>query len=207
MLLFLALDIYSQNFFGTLCPPLSDHLLIRTRGPSSGNFNLTVCGNVPPEKRMYPADVIFFRFFSNWAALRGTGFKLLYSFHSLGQMLQRSADGKWNCSVASWASMRVHFSCNLVVECAGGEDEQDCPYSSPLCEPGQFFLGHSCYTYMQAGEKSWDSASAQCQVSGSQLVSLNDMDEWRTVTRLLRQHGVLRVFTGLRSVSPALPLM
>nr|KAG5710814.1 hypothetical protein BaRGS_026965 [Batillaria attramentaria] len=33
-------------------------------------------------------------------------------------------DGKWNCSVPHWTQFRPHLTCNLELECAGGEDEQ-----------------------------------------------------------------------------------
>ena len=207
MFTFLALDIHNMVAAIRSCPHYKDHLLISTRGPSSSNLNLVICGNDPPKRKVYPADVISITFFTDWDKWRGIGFRLLYSFHRQGQTPEQFPDGTWNCSVASWASVQGHFPCNLVTECVGGEDEKDCPYSSPLCVQGEFFLGHSCYTYVRAGAMTWTSASAQCQMSGRHLVSLNDVNEWRRVTQTLRRYGVAQVYTGLRSAPPVLPLM
>ena len=208
MLTFVHLDlaVSKKKQTGDACAECGDRVVIETRGPSSANLNLTVCGSIAPERSVHPATVISVKFFAYWGRWRGTGFRLVYSFHSRGQAPVRFANGMWNCSVAYWSSIKDHFPCNLAKECVEGEDEQNCPYSSPLCETGQFNLGHSCYTYVKArAALSWNSASAQCQISGGQLVSLNDVVEWRNLTKLLLQHGVIRAYTGLRPASLALP--
>ena len=207
MLTFLALNMSEVKSGKKACYLQFDRIFITTRGLSSGNLTLIICGSDPPKEKLYTADVISVRFVTNWSDMRATGFRLLYSFHSRGETPEQLPNGTWNCSVQSWASVQDHFPCNLLTECAGGEDEADCPYSSPLCAQGEFFMGHSCYTYLRVGEISWKVASAQCQMKGSQLVSLNDMSEWRGVIQILRQYGVLQAYTGLRSTSPALPMM
>ena len=204
MLTFLGLDlaVLHKREIPAGCNGGNDLVVIEMRRSLSDILSITICGNIPPERLVYQADVISVRFVAYWGRCRGTGFRLLYSFHSQGQTLERFANGLWNCSVVSWSSIKDHFPCNLVKECVGGEDEEDCPYSSPLCEPGQFILGHSCYTYVKAREAlSWNSASAQCQIRGGQLVSLNGVTEWRNLTNMLQQFGVARVYTGLRSAS------
>ena len=207
MLTFLALHLARVKSSPLNCFLQFDRVFITTRGPSSGNLTLTICGSDPPKEKLYPADVISVRFVTKWSDMRATGFRLLYSFHSRGETPEQFANGTWNCSVGFWASFQDHFPCDLAMECARGEDEADCPYSSPLCVQGEFFLGHSCYTYGRAGEISWKVASAQCQMKGSQLVSLNDLSEWRDVVQILRQFDVKQAYTGLRSPLPALPLM
>ena len=212
MLSFLALDIYNvmvvnEVMQGANCHRMMSRIDITTRGPSSGNLTIGVCGHDPPAEKVYHASVIFVRFFSDWDKSRGTGFRLVYSVHQQGQTPERLANGLWNCSVPFWASVKIHFQCDLAKECAEGEDERDCPYSNPLCARGEFFLGHSCYTYGKVEPMSWKSASLQCQNRGAQLVSLNDVDEWRSVTGMLRQFDVVDVYTGLRDASPALPMM
>ena len=206
MLSFLALDLYN-SMEGKTCPRTMSKVDITTRGPSSGNLTLSVCGHDPPTEKVYHASVVFVRFFSDWNKRRGTGFRLVYSFHPEGQTPERLANGLWNCSVPFWDSIKIHFQCNLAKECEEGEDERDCPYSNPLCAHGDFFLGHSCYTYEKVGPISWKTASLQCQNRGAQLVSLNDVNEWKSVTEMLRQLNVVEVYTGLREVSPALPMM
>ena len=207
MLSFLALDIYNTMTSKWSCYENMDHVLIETRGSAYDSMNLTICRTESPEGKVYRADLIFVRFIADWDKLRGTGFRLLYSFHSQGQTPDQLASGTWNCSVAFWASVQDHFPCNLISECVEGEDEKDCPYSSPVCESGEFFLGHSCYKYVKAGKVSWKFASAQCRNRGSQLVSLNDVNEWANVAAVLRQNGVPKAYTGLRAASPALPMM
>ncbi|PVD35471.1 hypothetical protein C0Q70_02434 [Pomacea canaliculata] len=66
-----------------------------------------------------------------------TGFRLSFSFHALSALPQQLRDGRWNCSVPHWPDFRLHFPCNLVSDCVGGEDEVDCPYTSH-CIPDQF---------------------------------------------------------------------
>ena len=207
MLSFLALDISNVKIGKRSCNEKFDHVLMETRGLASGSMNFTICRTESLEGKVYRADVILIRFITDWNKQRGTGFRLLYSFHSQGQTPERLANGTWNCSVTFWASVQDHFPCNLISECVGGEDEKDCPYTSPLCEPGEFFLGHSCYKYVKEGADSWNFASAQCQNRDSQLVSLNDVNEWRRVEEMLQQHGVLKAYTGLRAASPVLPMM
>ena len=206
MLTFLAMDIVGNvKIYEGL---RWDHASLTTTGSSSGNFSMSVYGHHLPEGKVYHADVVLVSFFTDWDMQRATGFRLLYSFPSLEQMPERFADGTWNCSEEGWVSIRDHFPCNLVVDCVGGEDEQDCPYSSPLCGQGEFRLGHSCYAYVTAGELSWDSASAQCQIRGGQLLSMNDVTEWRNATEMLRQYRVAaRVYAGLQSASQGLPIM
>ena len=208
MLTFLHLDLatFKNKERSDICTKCGDRVVIKMRRPLSANLSLTVCSSIAPERSVHHATVISVKFFAYWGRWRGTGFRLLYSFHSQDQAPERFANGLWNCSLGSWSRFKNHFPCNLVKECVGGEDEQDCPYSSPLCEPGEFILGHSCYTYVKARAAiSWNSASAQCQISGGQLVSLNDVTEWRNLTTFLRQSGVIRAYVGLRSASPALP--
>ena len=59
-------------------------------------------------------------------------------------MLQQLPDGKWNCSVPYWPDFDVHFRCDLVVDCVGGEDEMDCPYSGH-CGLGRATIDNRCY--------------------------------------------------------------
>ena len=207
LLSFRAINIQKTVSIKFMCIRTIDYLMITVR-QSSRETHQFICGNDLPKEKMHPADLLFFTFYTNGDNERGTGFRLLYSLHNKGQTPEQFADGTWNCSVAFWASIQEHFSCNLDVQCAGQEDETDCPYSSPLCEPGDFFLGHSCYRYVKTGEPiTWSFASVQCQKQGRQLVSLNDVHEWRSVTKLLRQYHISWVFAGLHITPLTLPKM
>ena len=60
---------------------------------------------------------------------------------------QRVLNGEWNCSVDYWGDFRGHLLCNLQTQCAGGEDEQDCGYTT--CTHGGFWLHGVCYVITQ----------------------------------------------------------
>ena len=206
MLSFLTLDV--RQFLNNKCDTDLDHIAIKVRARTSGDLNLTVCGHDPPSAEVYHADTVSVRLFTEWGKVRGTGFRLLYSFHSRRQTPEMLANGMWNCSVAVWNSIKDHFPCDLKAQCAGGEDEKGCPYSSPLCAPGEFFFGHSCYSYVKNKlDINWTFASVQCQTRGGHLASLNDMAEWRNVMKMLRQYVVDRAFSGLRTATSSLPQM
>ena len=207
LLSFRALNFGKDVLSSGACVYSRDHIIITVGHSFSGTCQL-ICGNNLPKEELYLTEFIFVTFYTNGDNKRGTGFRLLYSLHNKAQTPEQFADGTWNCSVSFWASIQEHFSCNLDVQCAGREDEMDCPYNSPLCEPGDFILGHSCYRYVKTGEPiTWSFASVQCQKQGRQLVSLNDVDEWRSVTKLLRQYHISRVFAGLHITSLTLPKM
>ncbi|KAK7484058.1 hypothetical protein BaRGS_00024670, partial [Batillaria attramentaria] len=132
-----------------------------------------------------------------------SGFKLLFSFHNHTAVPQRLSEGTWNCSVPYFSNFQQHFRCDLDQDCAGAEDETDCPYTSEACGPGFISLGDGCYKLMmQEIVVSWTDASTKCQLAGGYLVSLNTREEWHNVTRLL---GRLNVFVGLTAVDPLLP--
>nr|KAG5697422.1 hypothetical protein BaRGS_008848 [Batillaria attramentaria] len=59
-----------------------------------------------------------------------SGFKLLFSFHNHTAVPQRLSEGTWNCSVPYFSNFQQHFRCDLDQDCAGAEDETDCPYTS-----------------------------------------------------------------------------
>ena len=208
MLSFLTLDVGDVHSDVRGCHSESDYISIKFRVTSYADVDLMACSGHPTTEKVYRAETVLVGLVTNWDKLRGTGFRLSYSFHRQGQTPERNADGRWNCSVPFWDSIKDHFPCDLEVECVGAEDEKDCPYSSHLCAPGEFFLGHSCYMYVKGrSEITWDFASVQCQKHGGHLVSLNDMAEWRSVMQLLRQFGVGRVFAGITTASQSLPEM
>ena len=52
-------------------------------------------------------------------------------------------DNLFDCSGSNYAQFEVVFRCNFVKECAGGEDEMGCPYTTPHCEHGAFDLSNN----------------------------------------------------------------
>ena len=139
------------------------------------------------------------------------GFRLWFSFHEDATLPQRLSDGAWNCSVPHWPLFRPHVQCNLLTECAGGEDEAPCPYSSARCGPGRLSIGPSCYIYVApAGPTSWQQASENCRSRGATLAVLKTLEEWTSVARVvLRQslHRENKLYIGIRTTSKRLHAM
>jgi len=158
-----------------------------------------ICGELPPAPpaKIYNMTNLYLRFVTN-DDLQYTGFRLQFSFHKESALPEQLSDGRWNCSVPHWPDFRQHLPCNLLNDCLEGQDELDCPYTSPLCGPGRFFMGGSCYSYVKMTRPlTWHVASDACEILGAHLVSLNDATEWRAVTSMLRQYGVKAAYTGL----------
>ncbi|KAK7102516.1 hypothetical protein V1264_020722 [Littorina saxatilis] len=203
MLTFLDLEL-SPSVFDD-CP--QEFVLVMTGGTTRQHVIQKVCGFSPPEPELFKTDVMHVQFYTSADFVQYTGFRLLYSFYTIPTMPKRDVNGRWNCSVPDWPEFQQHFPCNLLADCAEAEDEEGCPYTSPLCDKGHFHWGTSCYRYFRTTAKiSWNEASQDCQRHGSHLVSLNDASEWRNVTSLLSQYHVKSIHTGLRSASASLPL-
>ena len=153
-----------------------------------------------------PFRVHFWR--GGWTNRRG--FRLRFSFHEDAAVPQRLSDGAWNCSVPHWPLFRPHVQCNLLTECAGGEDEAPCPYSSARCGPGRLSIGPSCYIYVApAGPTSWQQASENCRSRGATLAVLKTQEEWTSVAKVLHPglHREERLLVGIHTASTHLPAM
>ena len=84
--------------------------------------------------------------------------------HSLMQPSKtprKLATGQWNCSVPNWSDFQQHFMCNLDRECAGGEDELDCPYTGH-CGQHRLTVDGRCYQLFRNYFTSWNNASYIC---------------------------------------------
>ncbi|PVD35470.1 hypothetical protein C0Q70_02433 [Pomacea canaliculata] len=88
-----------------------------------------ICTSHKPPVSLYNVSKLYIHF-KSVTLYPGTGFRLSFSFHALSALPQQLRDGRWNCSVPHWPDFRLHFPCNLVSDCVGGEDEVDCPYTS-----------------------------------------------------------------------------
>ena len=140
------------------------------------------------------------------------GMRMRFSFHSNKALPQRLEDGTWNCSVPHWADFQQHLQCNLRVECASGEDEAQCPYTTDDCGPGRISIDGVCYVYVVPEEAvSWVEADNNCRLGNSRLASLETEEEWIRVTRFLTEFGGLSetnpLYIGLKLSVGQLPDM
>ena len=137
-----------------------------------------------------------------------SGFRAQFSFHNLTAPPEQLPDGTWNCSVKHWLDFQQHFPCDLVPQCAGGEDEARCPYTSDRCGPGNIDVGGRCYNYvMPRVAITWNDASYACSSSGTILASLESPQEWDDVIGLLRQSDFNLIYVGLKTTASSLPVM
>ena len=128
-------------------------------------------------------------------------FRLLFSFHNESSQLEKLPGGKWNCSVPHWSDFHQHFPCNLEPECAGGQDEVQCPYTTDTCGQGRLTINGSCYIYVTPSrDVSWNEAAQICSRKDAQLGSLNTVEEWENVMEILTLSDYKYVFTSLRLV-------
>nr|KAG5708620.1 hypothetical protein BaRGS_033041 [Batillaria attramentaria] len=106
----------------------------------------TKCGreDIPPAIHSYPIEIHFV----SDATRAGTGFKMFYSIHPARETPKRLGTGHFNCSVPQYARFQLHLRCNLEIECAAGEDERDCNYTSIACGQGFVDAGNKCYRYV-----------------------------------------------------------
>ncbi|KAL8601648.1 hypothetical protein ACOMHN_003914 [Nucella lapillus] len=85
----------------------------------------------------------------------------------------------------SWPDFKQHFECNLVKECAGGEDESECPYIGH-CGQHRLTIGGRCYQlFTRRKYISWIHAHFSCLSEHGYLASLNSATEWQQVTDVL----------------------
>ena len=113
----------------------------------------------------------------------------------------------WNCSVPHWPRFQRHFHCNLRQECVGGEDEVQCPYF-PCSHGGVSFQGHCYFLAKSSRRRTWLQGHGDCQRAGGYMASLTTPREWGDVMTWLSLDTTWnRVFFGLASASPRLPLM
>ncbi|PVD35466.1 hypothetical protein C0Q70_02429 [Pomacea canaliculata] len=139
-----------------------------------------------------------------------TGFRLDFSFHALSALPQQLSDGRWNCSVPHWPDFRLHFPCNLVSDCVGGEDEVDCPYTSHVCGPGFQSANGTCLQFVKTEDSvSWETAAETCKSRGMLLMTANTPSEWEAFRDLLLRYfrDPHYVVYGLKPSSSSLPYM
>ena len=180
-----------------------------------------LCGNTIPGPKLYETNLLTFFFYGWGNSSSFTGFKIQFSFYPRSARPLRLPDGTWNCSVANWPDFRHHFPCNLHADCARGEDEEQCPYTSDLCGPGLLTIGGRCYSYTwnimtkgylltlryQNQHTTWKAAMEDCRRNGARLASLGSYQEMSEVRELLYKTDTPVVIIGMIPVAAAAPYL
>ena len=172
---------------------------------SSGNFLYkTLCGQQDLPLMVFNDNVVIS--FVSDSIIHRSGFKMLFTILPKSNAPRIVHDDLLDCSVAHYEQFAPHVNCNLAVECAGKEDERQCPYSSQECQPGEIDAGETCYTYTRLQkELSWYDAYSQCLNMNQTLVNPGSPLAWSNFMRVMsygRKTSV--VYTGLRtSQTPA----
>ncbi|KAK7502664.1 hypothetical protein BaRGS_00006239, partial [Batillaria attramentaria] len=164
-------------------------------------------GSLTPFPDLF-GGVLHVHFTSYWP-LKTSELKLLVSFHQPGSIPERLPSGEWNCSVPHWADFRRHFHCNFDVECEGGEDETECPYTATRCGSATgILIGNRCYVLGHPLKPiTWTEASVACLSLNAQLVSFNTWDEKEKVADVILGRRLIDVYLGIKTAATYLPHM
>ena len=182
-----------------------------------------LCGNTIPGPELYDdteSKLLTLTFYA-WGMGRAVkGFRLQFSFYPRSARPLRLPDGTWNCSVANWPDFRHHFPCNLHAECARGEDEEQCPYTSDLCGPGRLTIGGRCYFYgwrsmhkvykketFDRYQENWSYAEKTCRIKGARLASLGSYQEMSEVREMLYKTDTPVLLIGMTPVDASTPYL
>ncbi|KAL8570215.1 hypothetical protein ACOMHN_029915 [Nucella lapillus] len=147
-----------------------------------------------------------------------TGFQILFTFHAKACHPHQFADGLWNCSVPFWADFKEHLPCNLQQNCAGGEDEEECPYTTPDCGEGKVEVGGKCYLYIIPSYPIVpEEAMRMCHRKGFYLSPVRTKEDFLawvphwTLRRAYQpktlEYPNLKVLTGVKVAPAGLPKM
>ncbi|XP_025084037.1 G-protein coupled receptor GRL101-like isoform X2 [Pomacea canaliculata] len=184
-----------------------DKISLYSEGHLNSSLIHEICTTHKPPVSLYNVSKLYIHF-KSVTFYPGTGFRLSFSFHALSALPQQLRDGRWNCSVPHWPDFRLHFPCNLVSDCVGGEDEVDCPYTSHVCGPGFQSANGTCLQFVKTDRNiSWKAASEICKSRGMLLMAAQTPTEWAATLDLLRYRPFERSFYGLVLSPPSLPYM
>ena len=154
------------------------------------------CGKQEILPRVYRSSISLF--FHSDDSNQFTGFKMMYAILPRSQEPQQLSDNLYNCSVPHFHSFKPLLSCNMVTECQGNEDEEDCDHHSSECGDGAVDAGTKCYRFVRRGvTTTWDDAYNECSEVSQNLVTLATEDElrrWREITASVRNPH--RVYIG-----------
>ncbi|KAK7497050.1 hypothetical protein BaRGS_00011786, partial [Batillaria attramentaria] len=190
-----------DRYFGFLPLDISQHFRSRFV------WKDTRCGTEPLPPTLYNVT-IGIRFYSG-TGKTASGFKLHYSIHNATEAPQALGANLFNCSVPYYPSFQQHLQCNLVVQCQGGEDEIDCPYTTADCGLGLIDAGDKCYKYIEERrEITWYDAFDKCMEQNARLVTPRTLTEWKGFQEVL-QFGMnsSALYVGLQTSESSLGLM
>ncbi|XP_076442765.1 uncharacterized protein LOC143281438 [Babylonia areolata] len=168
-----------------------------------------LCGDtLLPAARVHKTSGLYFVFRSN-TVNQFPGFRALFSFHNVSSTPQQTAGGQWNCTVPHWPQFSQHFPCNLESNCINSEDEVECDYITAGCGQGVITAGDGCYVFWNLGQdkQTYRMMKEWCEARGGSLASLNTVQEWEDVYRMLHQGHWKRVLVGLQPVPDEWPYM
>ena len=151
---------------------------------TASNLSWRKCGTQNIPSGVYRSSVRLFFHSSSWG--KGTGFRMMYAILPRSQEPQQLSDNLYNCSVPHFHSFKPLLSCNLVRECQGNEDEEDCGYHSNDCGDGAVDAGTKCYRFVRrGGARSWNGAYSECIQSNWNLVTLATPEEFRVFRNIM----------------------
>ncbi|KAK7088052.1 hypothetical protein V1264_022024 [Littorina saxatilis] len=136
------------------------------------------------------------------SAGRSRGFKM--TFAVLPRFLEPnlSSSNMLDCAVPHFNSFEPLISCNMLKECVGGEDEQNCTHHTSDCGPDAIDIGTKCYRLVRPEKGlSWYDAKDYCVQRGEKLVTLASPDERIYFKKLLfSMRSLQSIFVGAHLV-------
>ena len=142
------------------------------------------CGQQDIPSQVYRSSISLF--FHTDSSTERTGFKMMYAVLPRSQEPQQLWENMYNCSVPHFHSFKPLLSCNMVTECEGNQDEEDCSYHSDECGDEAADAGAKCYRFAQrGGNPSWSDAYYQCVKNKQNLVTLATPEELRRFRQIM----------------------
>ena len=142
------------------------------------------CGQQDIPSQVYRSSISLF--FYTDRSLEKTGFKMMYAILPRSQEPQQLSENLYNCSVPHFHSFKPLLSCNMVTECQGNQDEEDCSYHSDECGNGAVDAGTKCYRFAQrGGNSSWSDANYKCVQDKQNLITLATPEELRRFRQIM----------------------
>ena len=126
----------------------------------------------------------------------GEGFNISYRAVDSSDFISMFSNTSLDCSKSS--HIPDYLSCNVHVDCAGGEDEKDCSYKHPDCWPDGFYWNGHCYqSILHQTNFTWSMADKYCEKLDSYLVTINTVKERAFIDMLKKMQNLDIMFLGL----------
>ncbi|KAK7483027.1 hypothetical protein BaRGS_00025690, partial [Batillaria attramentaria] len=205
MISFLHFDLYDV-IYAWSCVYQDDFVEIHTQHNGTSELVERICGHTPLPPQVFETSLAL-RFVTDDFGT-GTGFQMLFSFHLDTEAPRKLENGLFDCSLPHYTSFKQHLECNLELECQNGEDEENCPFSSPACN-GSVAFNNKCYTSVKSDLfLSWNGADAECKSRGGNLAVMTSQGEWDAVEKIF-QYGRswAPAYVGFRRVDATMPGM